>query len=112
MNDHVVFVSFPVDRMSTLDEAKKRFSELSEKVIDLLGSNASVEIIDYMRFVPFLALGFKLSLPAAVSSTRYLALSEGNATDVYFSNDYERSSACLVERKVAEEYGMRILDER
>lgn len=112
MNDHVVFVSFPVDRMNTLDEAKKRFSELSEKVIDLLGSNASIEIIDYMRFVP--------SLPAAVSSTRYLALlnlgtwiqAMGNATDVYFSNDYERSSACLVERKVAEEYGMRILDER
>ena len=122
MDKRVIFIAFPIDKCTTSKEVEKRFTELSEKVIDTYGSKGPVEIIDYhipiySSFGSFMTNVSSSSLVSAKRCLEIMKLSRyiykmNSATDVYFSKDYEKSSDCLVERKVAEEYGMRILDER
>lgn len=123
MDKRVIFIAFPIDKCTTSKEVEKRFTELSEKVINTYGSKGPVEIIDYTYRIPtYLSLVSAASDKAVLKPSRKRCLEimklsryiykMNYATDVYFSKDYEKSSACLVERKVAEEYGMRILDER
>ena len=122
MDKRVIFIAFPIDKCTTSKEVEKRFTELSEKVIDTYGSKGPVEIIDYHIpiYSSFGSFMTNVSSSSLVSAKRCLGIVKlsryiykmNSATDVYFSKDYEKSSDCLDARKVAEEYGMRILDER
>ncbi len=66
MDKRVIFIAFPIDKCTTSKEAEKRFTELSEKVIDTYGSKGPVEIIDYTYHFP--------TYPSLVSAKRYLGI--------------------------------------